>query len=530
MKKAFVNGKIFTSDRANLYVDSILLDDGFIVYAGSEAGLPLVEYEREDLEGKMVIPGFTDAHMHPVMLADFQDQIACLPPNVNSIEELISEIKKVEGSTAEGEWIKGWGYDEGKFAEKRSPNRYDLDKGSREFPVFITRSCEHIRCVNSKALKIAGIDRNTPDPPGGTIERDERGEPTGVLKENARDLVLPFMPKESREERILGILKLGELLASQGIVAISDMGNLHEGENYTLFKEAEERGFKQRVSLYYMWDYFVDDEDFVIEKELTDENLQIRKAGLKLIGDGSVSGKTAWLADPYLDGEEGMPVYSEESMEKAIAFARTTGCQISVHAMGGKAIDRTINRLYSEEPWQTGIAPNVRLEHVSEPSPEAFAKAAKCGFAFVSQPIFKYCEIETYIKNLGRERLKKMYPHRSMLKRGINLALSTDAPATSWAEPSNPFVNIKAAVTGKAWDETDTGQNERIDIESAVILYTVEGAVVSGFARQGKISEGYRGDFLVLSDDIFEIEPERIDEVKVERTYIGGLQVYSDRS
>lgn len=530
MKRAFVNGKIFTSDTSEpgaLYAEALLCNGGRILFAGAEKDLPAGEYPRIDLGGRTVIPGFVDAHMHPVMLADFSRQIACLPPKVNSIQELIQEIARVRSEKPEGGWIKGWGYDEGKFAEHRSPNRYDLDKGSSDFPVFLTRSCEHIRCVNSKALELAGITRDTPDPQGGEIERDEHGEPTGVLKENARDLVLPFMPPETKESTVASLIDLGNLLTSQGIVAVTDMGNLHEGGNYEFYEEAVKRGFRQRVSLYYMWDYFMDDPLFDITPELMDRNRQIRIAGLKLIGDGSISGKTAWLSEPYLGTEEcGFPVYSDESMERALEFCKRTGCQLSVHAMGGRAIDRVIDRVYPEKDWTDGKVPCLRVEHLTEPSDRAVARAAERGFGFASQPIFEYCEIETYKNNMEPERLRHIYPHRTMLDRGVKLCLSTDAPATSWAVPSDPFSNLKSAVTRYACDGTDIGQDERLDIETAMILYTKESAEVSGFAGLGMLKPGYAADFAVLSDDLFTTDPMKIDEVRVEETYIGGERVY----
>lgn len=530
MKRAFVNGKIFTSDTSEpgaLYAEALLCDGGRILFAGAEKDLPAGEYPRIDLGGRTVIPGFVDAHMHPVMLADFSRQIACLPPKVNSIQELIQEIARVRSEKPEGDWIKGWGYDEGKFAEHRSPNRYDLDKGSSDFPVFLTRSCEHIRCVNSKALELAGITRDTPDPQGGEIERDEHGEPTGVLKENARDLVLPFMPPETKESTVASLIDLGNLLTSQGIVAVTDMGNLHEGGNYEFYEEAVKRGFRQRVSLYYMWDYFMDDPLFDITPELMDRNRQIRIAGLKLIGDGSISGKTAWLSEPYLGTEEcGFPVYSDESMERALEFCKRTGCQLSVHAMGGRAIDRVIDRVYPEKDWTDGKVPCLRVEHLTEPSDRAVARAAERGFGFASQPIFEYCEIETYKSNMDPERLRHIYPHRTMLDCGVKLCLSTDAPATSWAVPSDPFSNLKSAVTRYACDGTDIGQDERLDIETAMILYTKESAEVSGFAGLGVLKPGYAADFAVLSDDLFTVDPMKIDEVRVEETYIGGERVY----
>lgn len=546
MDQLFYNGKIFTSCGQQPYAEAMLVQDGQITWIGdmdqweqtdhAKAGAALHDTSsvsnpaRIDLAGRTVIPGFIDAHMHPLMLAEYARQIACLPPKINSIEELVAEIARVAEETPEGGWIRGWGYDEGKYAEKRSPNRYDLDRGSRDKPVFLVRSCEHIRCVNSKALELAGITKDTPDPPGGSIDRDENGEPTGILRESARDLVLPFMPRETEEELLEALEDLGQLLLSQGIVAIADMGNLHPGGNYGIFRKAAKRGFPQRVSLYYMWDYFKDDPAFALTGEMMDPRAGIRIAGLKLIGDGSISGKTAWLDKPYLNTEEyGMPVYADEDMESAIEFAKKCGCQISVHAMGGRAIDRVIDRAAREHAWDCGGAPCFRVEHVTEPSEHAMETAVQKRISFVSQPIFEYCEIETYRANMDPERLKHLYPYRTMLRRGVDLCLSTDAPATSWAVPSDPFPNLKSAVTRKAWDGTDIGQGERLDAETAVRLYTAGAARVCGFEGLGQLAPGFSADFAVLSDDIFGIDPERIDEVAVEETWIGGEKVYERR-
>ena len=538
MKRLFTNGKIFTSDRKALYADAMLVEDGHILWIGNQqetssgsAGTDILADEEINLKGRTVIPGFVDAHMHPLMLAEYSRQIACLPPGINSIRELTEEIARVAQFTPEGGWIRGWGYDEGKYEENRPLTRYDLDKGCNDRPVFLIRSCEHIRCVNSKALELAGITKDTPDPPGGSIDRDENGEPTGILRENARDLLLPYMPSETEAEIVDALIELGKLLASQGIVAVADMGNLHPGGNYDYYAIAAEKGFKQRVTMYYMWDYFMGNPYFTITEEDMDPGRQLRIAGIKLIGDGSISGRTAWTEKPYLGTQDyGMPVYSQDSLERALAFARKTGCQISVHAMGGRAIDRIIARIKCEHDWTDGKSPYLRIEHVTEPSEDAMETAAAKGFAFASQPIFEYCEIETYKSVMDEERLKTIYPYRTALEKGVKLCLSTDAPATSWDVPSDPFPNLKSAVARRAYDGTDIGQDERLDIETAVILYTKEAAEVCGFGNQGMLKAGYRGDFTVLSEDLFAIEPSRIDQVQIEETYIGGALVYKSQA
>ena len=343
----FINGKIFTSDGRRPWADAMIAEDGKIVWIGSGKELPDRKGQVTDLKGRRVIPGFVDAHMHPVMLADFQKKIAVMPPGIRSLKDLEEAVRDCRGKQGPGQWIRGWGYDEQALDEKRSPNRWDLDRGCSDAPVSIMRTCAHICCVNSMALKLAGIDRNTPDPPGGKIERDAFGEPTGVLKENARNLLAPYLPAEPREKQVENLLELGELLASQGVTAVCDMGNLDSSDNFPIYEEAARRGFRQRVGVYYMWDFFGDHpEEFHLLEGRGDRRKQIFAAGLKLIGDGSVSGRTAWMAEPYEGSKDdfGLPVCSEELLESAIRFCREQGCQLSMHAMGTRAIDRMVRR------------------------------------------------------------------------------------------------------------------------------------------------------------------------------------------
>ena len=181
--QVYVNGKFFTSDEKKLYADAMAVKDGLIAWIGEAAELDTTDEEVVDLQGKRVLPGIIDSHMHPVMLAANQRQSVCLPPYINSIEELIEAIKKARAAQGPKAWIFGWGYDEGKLKEGKTPSRYDLDAGADDVPVCILRSCGHMRCINSKALEMAGINRDTADPEGGEIMKDDQGEPTGVLRE-----------------------------------------------------------------------------------------------------------------------------------------------------------------------------------------------------------------------------------------------------------------------------------------------------------------------------------------------------------
>lgn len=535
MKKydnVFINGKIFTSDDENLYADSFAVKDGKFVWVGKESDIDLSKENCIDLRGRRVLPGFLDSHMHPIMLASNERQITCLPPNINSIEELIEAIKNARKSKGPNQWILGWGYDESKLAEGRTPTRYDLDKGASDVPVCIVRSCAHTRCVNSKVLEMAGINKDTPDLLGGEIGKDENGEPNGILKENARDYIMNLMPVDTEEDVIDNLLNISDVLLSQGVTGVADMGNLEPVDYYNTYLKAREQGFKPKVSMYYIWDYFKNDKDFKIDFSRLSSNIPIRVAGLKIIGDGGISGRTAWCDRPYLGGngdEYGISTCTEEDILSAIKFCKENNAQLSVHCMGQRSTDMAVDIIAKEENWLDGKIPHARIEHASMPTEKSIKKSAKSGIAFVTQPIFLYAEIERYMENLGMEWMQSTFPISDIIKADVNLAFSTDAPATPLACASNPMLCLKAAVTRKAHDGTDCGEKHKVDIETAIKLYTAACGPIMGFDNVGMIKEGFCADFIVLDRDILEVNVDDIDKVKVELTYVDGKKVYENK-
>lgn len=548
---------------------TFLKSDGFKACAKSEN----LDYCEINLAGRFVMPGFVDCHEHPILLSHCLEEISCLPPNVTSIEELKSRVaEERERLIADGvkpdksdKWIIGWGCDEGKYPEKRLPTKWDLDEVCPDFPVTLVRTCEHIRCCNSLALKMAGIDENTENPDGGEIGRDENGIPNGILYENARNLIAEILPHSDREHEVMLIKKLGDMLTRHGVTSVCEMGNLSSKDNHFIYYDAVKNGLKQNISLFYMWEFYKNKPKFEIKSEHKCLDQQIHVAGLKLIGDGSFSGHTAWTDVPYLGTEEyGISTCSDELLDSAIEFCRRNNLQISIHAMGKRAIDRFVERLYKEKPWEVSancadicannsvnfcsdVSPNfktiientdnnkisnaqnqiphARIEHVTEPSENAVNLAAKRGIAIATQPIFIFSEIESYQKNLGDARLKTTYPIRHLIDTGCFVGLSTDAPATAWSDPANPWINIKAAVTRKAYNGVDTGQKHRISLEEAILLYTKNSAIIAGMPYRGCIAEGYFADFQVLNENPFEKDIDKIEEIMPEKVYISGEEV-----
>ena len=539
----YINGKIFTSDADRPYAQAMAVKDGRIAWVGSDTEAEAADIAADcaqtiDLGGKRILPGFVDCHMHAIMLADFAQQISVLPPEIYSITDLQAAIRRVREEQGEGQWILGWGYDEGKLAENRAPNRRDLDEACSDSPVVVQRSCTHIWAVNSKALELAGITKDTSDPEGGRIGRDEQGEPDGILYETATYLVMELLPVKTVEDMADDLVKLGDILCQQGVTTVTDMGEDVSDKYGDIFRSAMARGFKNRASAYCSWRFVQQQGDAVVtdDPDFMGEG-RFRLVGVKMIGDGSVSGRTAWCDVPYLpvpgteaaagEPECGMPVCTEEEILAALEFCKKHKCQLSIHCMGAKAIDRAVDLTWQEKPWMTDAAvPSVRLEHVAMPTPQAVKRSAEAGIAWATQPIFLYSEIESYQKNMPPERVGENYNIADWQEAGVQFAFSTDAPATSWATPSEPFANLKGAVTRKAWNGEDCGQRHRVDIETAIRLYTAEAGPIAGFTDVGMLKEGYMADFIVLDRDILEIPAEEIDQVRVDETWIGGEKVY----
>ncbi|MFC2948028.1 amidohydrolase [Virgibacillus sediminis] len=522
----FYNGKIFTANSKTPNATAMVVKDGRIAWVGEKDELEDITGEWIDLNGRRVLPGFIDAHLHPLFLADTSKQFASTLPSVRSISDLIGKIRKQRELQGGDKWVESWGYDEGKLAEGRAPNRYDLDKGAQDVPVVMTRTCGHIISVNSIALKLAGIDKNTKDPAGGKIDRDENGEPTGILRESARELVLSLKSTKTLDENAASVAELSPELLAHGITGITELLAHNKPVDYLdIYKEASQKGLNQRTVVYYAWEDFKKLED--LDSKLNREE-QVHIGGIKLFADGSISGQTAWIDEPYIGGKKenyGIPTTSKEELLAAAEAAKRYDIQLIVHAMGEQAINLILDTFQDQEGW-INDGPSIRIEHATLPTKQALERAASAGIAFVPQPVFIFAEIESYVNNLGIARTKRSYPVKSMLEAGIKVALSSDAPATAWADPVNPFVGIQSAVTRKAYNGEETGQDEQIDVETAITLYTRSAQEITRIPDVGQLAPGYHADFIVLDQDILEMDADKIADVQVIETYMGGVSAF----
>ncbi|GAA3198798.1 amidohydrolase [Lentilactobacillus kefiri] len=519
----FINGKIFTGADANTFASAMTIKDGQVVWVGDTSDVN--DSDAIDLKNQTVLPGLIDVHTHPKYIADALHGVACTPPNVNSIADMQEALRN---SPAFGQgpntWIEGWGFDETKLAEHRTPTVDDLDKVSTTQPIFIYRSDCHSSVGNSKALEMAGITATTPDPVGGFIGHFPDGRPNGYMKEvAATQLLIKAKSAQSYQADVDNMVNSSDHYLKNGIVAIGEMmGRIRPYDSLKLYQDSVQAGFKPKTSIYYVYDEVAGNNRL----QPTNDD-QLRIAGIKVFMDGSISGETAYNSQPYPSGKQGVSLTNATKLKQAVEYAKQHDLQVAIHAMGDAAIQLILDTTDNMKPWLSD-QPSIRIEHASILSDRMLdqIQAATMNYALVTQPIFFFAEDESYRSYLSPEQFKQIYRVKSMMATKAEFALSSDAPCTPWAEPDSPFVNIYAAVTRTAVNGDIVNPSEAINVPDAVFAYTNWPAKIGGFHQNGLLAPGYAGDFVVLDQDIFTIPHNDIKNVRVKETWMVGKRVY----
>jgi predicted amidohydrolase YtcJ len=519
----FVNAKVFTGTGEEDFATAFRIEDGVFTWVGDESEVD----GGTDLGGRTVLPGFLDVHSHPSLLASLADAVPCLPPEIDSLAGLLDRLRTAPGVGGTG-WIEGYGFDESGWPEGRKPTRHDLDRVSTTQPVFVRRCDSHSLVCNTRALQLAGITRDTPDPEGGRIGREADGEPDGLLAERpAWDRLLSLRPPVGHDEQVARLAGLDAHFAERGIVAVGDlMATLTTDDPLRLFRDAERAGLRPQVALYPLLS------DLVAAglPDLTDDDRTGRTAiaGVKLVMDGAYSDRTAWTDAPYPDScDHGLQTASADDLRRAVDWARRNGVQVAVHAMGDRALRYAVDVLGSERPWLAD-RPSVRLEHATLFPAELIDRvtSATMEFGVVTHSIFFFAEYASYTRNLSEEQFAVAYPIRSFYERVPAAALSSDTPATSWSDADHVLLSVQAAVLREAHTGADFNPAEAVTVAQALLLYTGRARLVAPFEDVGLIRPGFEGSFVVLDRDVFTVPPREIGRVRVAETWIRGERVF----
>jgi hypothetical protein len=524
-------GPILTMDDANPIVDAVGMHHGIVVATGTEADvrerMP-ANAEAIHLDGRLATPGLYDAHAHTFMTGFALMEVDVAAPGVASIDDIRRRVTERSRTVEPGAWIIGQGYDQASLAEQRHPSRQDLDAAAPDHPVALWRSCHHIMAVNSRALALAGIDRNTPDPDGGTIDRDEHGEPTGVLREHATSLVQAAQPDPTEAEIAAAIVAGGREFVRHGVVAVAEAGIRTADQMRAYQRVWRSRELPVRSYLMMIIDDTLDDLiGLGISTGFGDDWLRIGNA--KLFSDGSIGGRTARMRQPY-EGEPdnvGLWMMEPADLKAKVRRAHDAGFQLGIHAIGDAAIDLVLDAY--EEAQRATPRPDTRhrIEHCSIVDPDTIRRIRRLGVVPIPGTSFLHYTRPAYEQNLGKDRFRYAYALKTYAEHGIVAAASSDAPVV----PVDPLIGIQTMVTRKDRLGEDAWQQERVSVEEAIRAYTVNAAYAS-FAEQtrGRLAPGMVGDVTVFDQDLRAMDPDCITNAKADFSIADGNVVWDRAS
>lgn len=526
------NAKIWTVDKGHPTGQAVAVLGDRIVAVGSNSDVDAWRGPGThviDAFGHFLIPGFNDAHVHFVSGGL---QLASIDLNdATSAEEFVRRIAERAKKTPKGEWIRGGDWDETKWTPAHLPTREMIDPVTSDNPVFVTRYDGHMGVANSIALRLAGITAQTPDPPGGVIVRDPQGNPTGGLKDAALDLMDRTIPPLSHEQRLQAVKRALAHAASLGVTSVQEMDdNGEELENIAVYAELLQRGeLTARIYTAPLIKYVDDLAKIGVRHAFGGPYLRI--GALKTFADGSLGSSTAYFFEPFTDQPGNRGLLSDAMqplsvMRERMMKADASGLQVCTHAIGDQAISMILD-LYSEVEAAHGPADRrFRIEHAQHMAAKDFDRFAKLNVIASVQPYHAIDDGRWAEKRIGHDRASRTYAFRTFLDHGVRLAFGTD-----WdVAPLNPLLSVYAAVTRATLD----GKNpngwfpaQKLTLQEALEAYTM-GSAYAEFQEnaKGSITPGKLADMVLLSDDLFSIAPEKIREVKVLKTFVGGKVVW----
>ena len=521
--KIFVNGKIHTMISEDDIAEAIaVLGDKIIAVGTNEDIKKIPANEIVELEGKTVIPGMEDTHMH--LWIDFMNKRKKALDNVKSFDELKEVMKEHMKTIKPGDWLEGSHLHMDRLKEKCFPTRKDLDEISTDIPIAIRSFCGHAAILNSKALELAGIDEKfEPDIPG-TVEHYQDGTPSGIIREETfHYYVESKIPIPTFEQAVDDIDEYLGNCASLGLTTMHTNA-IEEPYNIDLFQEVERKhGMKSRV-IYYPTN---------LPKTSTGAvtgfgNSKIKLGACKLFMDGSVGAASSVMYEPYEDKDTtGLLVMDQETANKRVKEAYDAGMDVAVHAIGDRAIDMILTAFENAYDERKGWKQRFYLIHGYIPRKESYERMKKLPLVVVSQPVFIRNFVGMALPRLGKERYERLFPMRDFIDNGIICTSSSDA----CVQEINPFYGIQCCVTRKSLNESDEviAAKQAISVYEAVETYTKFAAyVVSEENIKGTLEPGKLADFVVLNQDIFSINPENIYKTTVALTILGGETAYKE--
>jgi len=524
-----IYGRVWTGDSARPWAAAVAVAGDTIAAVGDSAAVAAWQGPSTRVVSNgsaMVAPGFNDAHVHflsgGVQLRSVDLRTASTP------QEFVARIKAYAATIKPGEWIVGGDWDHERWPGAPLPRRDWIDSVTPKNPVYVNRLDGHMAVANSLALRLAHVTRATPDIAGGTIVRDPDGTPTGILKDNAQDLVYTVMPDLSAEQSDSALARATAWAASKGVTGVSAV-SVGWGELAAMKRAYRNGTLHTRISAYVplgAWHRMAD----TLKADGPGDDF-LRVAGVKGFVDGSLGSRTALFYEPYSDdpSTSGLLVTPEDSLRRWIGAADSAGLQVVVHAIGEKANGLVLDIYDSVARAHGARDRRFRIEHAQHLRPADAPRLARIGVVASMQPYHAIDDGRWAEKRVGPTRIRNMYIFRTLLDDHTHLAFGSD-----WTvAPLDPILGIYAAVTRRTLDDKNPGgwiPEEKISVDEALRAYTAGDAYAAfGERVRGVLRPGMKADIVVLDQDLTMIRPEDIQSAKVRMTVVGGKVVYSAR-
>ncbi|MBA4182860.1 MAG: amidohydrolase [Acidobacteria bacterium] len=520
-----VNANVRTMDASKPNAEAVAVIGNRIIAVGTNKDvrtLSGVNTRILDAKGKLILPGFNDSHVH---FLDGGLQLSSVDlRDAKSPQEFTLRIKNFAAKLPKGRWITGGVWDHENWSPANLPTKELIDAVTPDNPVFIMRLDGHMALANTLALKLAKVDKDTKTPEGGEIVRDAQGNPTGVLKDAAMNFVYAVIPADSFERKLEAIQAASDYAASLGVTSVQDMS---AGADVAVYQELIRQG-KLKTRIYAVsplsdWQRW---QRAGVRRAFGSEMLRV--GGLKGFADGSLGSTTAWFYEPYLDAPNSTGLASDEmpKIYDNVFNADRANLQVMIHAIGDRANDEIL-KIYEKVEKENGTRDRrFRIEHSQHLNADLIKRFAAAKIVASMQPYHAIDDGRWAYKRLDEKRLKGTYAFRSLLDSGATLAFGSD-----WfVAPLNPILGIYAAVTRRTLDDKNPNgwmPEQKITVEEAVKAYTF-GSAYAEFQEnaKGTITVGKLADLIILSDDIFTMNPNEIGKTKVLTTVFDGKIIY----
>ena len=529
-----LNGKVVTIDGKESIAEAVAVKFGRILAVGSNKDIRSLTDSRTkiiDLKGRTVVPGLIDSHCHFASMSEgiplamgFID--ASYEAGIRSLADITAKIAEQARKKPKGEWIMVMKEDESKLAEKRHPTKQDLDRVAPDHRVMIDTVGGHFAITNSKAFEMAGITKDSPDPMGGRFERNPKtGELTGWIHERARQVFMPkMMPREpTLEEAVRGLRWMADRYVAAGLTCACD-GYVAEPVLIRALQHLLSEGelpLRIRMDIHYE-----------LMSHLNALGIgegfgggMLRFCGIKVVCDGAISARTAWVAEPYLHRPNyyGEPAITREVLRDAVMQGYPQGYRFSLHANGERAINMALDVLEEAQKKYPRRDPRNRIIHCTVVTPEIIARVKKLDILPTIFGPYPYYHGDKILPAFGAERLERMFAARSLLEAGLRVSAHSDHSAS----PYPPLMGIHALVNRKTASGKPAGMSQKITVMEALKLYTINAAYHS-FEEDamGSIEPGKLADMVVLGEDILTVSPETIINIPIDMTIVGGRIVY----